>query len=167
MLTALRPDPKAPDEGLIADWTFDERTDGAYANVAGQGLAAKVMGTVDHVEGKDGKYVRLARKGWLEVAPDERLDASAALTLDAWVRPIQPGILVTRQVVWQWGMIVRVDLNSVMVTPSARPAAHCRLRLSFLKKAGRTSWWRLVPAARGKCTRTASSSASGRPCRRR
>jgi hypothetical protein len=105
---------KPNDEGLIADWTFDELKDGAYANVAGQGLAAKVMGTVEHVQDKDGKYVRLARKGWLEVAPDSRLDASAALTLEAWVRPTQPGILVTRQVVWQWGMIVRLDQNAVV-----------------------------------------------------
>ncbi len=105
---------KPNDEGLIADWTFDERKDGAYANVAGQGLAAKVMGEVEHREDKDGRYVRLARKGWLEVAPDPRLDASAALTLEVWVRPTEPGILVFRQVVWQWGMIVRLDQNVVV-----------------------------------------------------
>ena len=105
---------KPKDEGLIADWTFDELKDGAYANVAGQGLAAKVMGKVEHVEDKDGKFVRLARKGWLEVAPDSRLDASAALTLEAWVRPTGPGILIVRQVVWMWGLVLRVDPNSLM-----------------------------------------------------
>jgi len=83
-------------------------------NVAGQGLAARVMGEVEHVEDKGGKYVRLARKGWLEVAPDARLDASAALTIEAWVRPAEPGILVFRQHVWQWGMMVRLDQNAVL-----------------------------------------------------
>jgi len=49
---------KPKDEGLIADWTFDELKDGAYANVAGQGLAAKVVGEVEHVEDKDGMCSR-------------------------------------------------------------------------------------------------------------
>ncbi len=133
---------KPKDEGLIADWTFDELKDGAYANAAGQGLAAKVIGTVEHVQDKDGKYVRLARKGWLEVAPDPRLDASAALTLEAWVRPTQPGILVIRQVVWQWGMIVRLDPNSLMADAFRTAGYTLQARFTFPKD----GWTHLVVA---------------------
>lgn len=105
---------KSRDDGLIADWTFDERKGDEYANVAGRGLAARVVGQVDHVREKDRTFVRLARKGWLEVAADSRLDACDAVTIEAWVRPTEPGILVIRQVVWMWGMILKVDPDGVM-----------------------------------------------------
>jgi hypothetical protein len=97
---------------------------------------------VEHVEDQDSKYVRLARKGWLEVAPDARLDASAALTIEAWVRPTQPGILVTRQVVWMWGMIVRVDLNSVMTDAFRTAGGALQAPFTFPKD----SWTHLVVA---------------------
>ncbi|HUU95523.1 MAG TPA: LamG-like jellyroll fold domain-containing protein [Phycisphaerae bacterium] len=106
---------KLNDEGLIADWTFDELKAGAFANVAGEGLAARVVGEVQHVDDKDGKYVRLARKGWLEVGQDARLDASAALTVEAWVRPKGSGHLIQRQVVWMWGVVVWVDPDAISV----------------------------------------------------
>ncbi len=133
---------KPDDEGLIADWTFDKLKDGAYANVAGTGLAARVMGEVEHIEDKDGRYVRLARKGWLEVAPDPRLDASAALTLEAWVRPTQPGILVVRQMVWMWGMIVRIDPNAVVADAFRTTGMHLQAPFNFPKDA----WTHLVVA---------------------
>ena len=136
---------KPKGEGLIADWTFDELKDGAYANVAGQGLAAKVMGEVEHVEDKDGKYVRLARKGWLEVAPDSRLDASAALTIEAWVRPAGPGILIVRQQVWMWGMILRIDPNSVMADAFRTTGSTLQAPFTFPKD----SWTHLVVAFGG------------------
>lgn len=133
---------KPKDEGLIADWTFDDLKDGAYANVAGQGLEARVVCEVEHVEDKDGRYVRLARKGWLEVAPDSRLDASAALTLEWWVRPTGPGILIVRQVVWQWGMIVRVDPNAVMADAFRTDGGTLQAPFDFPKE----GWTHLVVA---------------------
>ena len=102
---------KAP--GLVADWTFDALEDGAYANAAGEGLAAKVVGEVQHADDKDARYVRLTRKGWLQVAPDPRLDASSACTYEAWVRPTGSGYLLFRQVVWMWGFVVWLDLDGI------------------------------------------------------
>ena len=106
----------APDAGLVADWTFDERKGGAYANLAGEGLAAKVVeGEVQHVSDKDGKYVRLVGKGHIEVARDKRLDISTALSLEAWIRPRSDGALIVRQPVWMWGFYFGVHGGGLMI----------------------------------------------------
>ncbi|HUW31440.1 MAG TPA: LamG-like jellyroll fold domain-containing protein, partial [Planctomycetota bacterium] len=105
-------------------------------------------GEVEHVEDKDGKYVRLARKGWLEVAPDSRLDASAALTIEVWVRPTEPGILVVRQQVWMWGMILRVDPNSLVVDAFRTAGGPLRAEFTFPKD----GWTHLVVAFGGSGT---------------
>ena len=106
------------DPALVADWTFDELKDG-YPNVIAQGLAAKVAGEVPRVEDKDGKFLRFDGKGYLEVAPDTRLDFSKACSLEAWIRPKQAaGTIVCRQAVWSWGF--RLGLSGGLVLDALR-----------------------------------------------
>ena len=96
--------------GLTGDWTFDQPAGDSYPNVAGDGLAAKVIGDVQHVE-EGGirfvrRFVRLNGKGRLDVAPDPRLNVSTAFTIEAWVRPAtakKEGCIVSRERVWGWG----------------------------------------------------------------
>ena len=99
-------------DGLVGDWTFDELKNGAYANASGTGLDAKAFEQVEHVDDKDGKYVRLNGKGYLEVAPDPRLDFSKAGTLEAWVRP-KGGCIIGKQIVWMWGFVLWAEQDGL------------------------------------------------------
>ena len=51
------------------------------------------MGQAESVDGPRGKVLQLDGQGYLEVAPDPRLDLTSAVTLEAWVRPgtLPPG----------------------------------------------------------------------------
>jgi len=75
-------------EGLVADWTFDEIRGGVFPNKAGEGLAGKIMGDVQHITDPDVAYIRLGKRGaFVQVAPDPRLNFSKSCTLEAWIRP--------------------------------------------------------------------------------
>ena len=100
---------------LVGDWTFDKAEDGAYENVAADGLAAKVVGGVQHVADGDGGFIRLDGNGYLEVAPDPRLDISRACTIEAWIRPKNEGAIVSRQIVWMWGFSFRTDTGGLLL----------------------------------------------------
>jgi len=79
-------------EGLVGDWTFDELVDGAFPNLAGKGLTGKIVGRVARGKERGGGFITLdEEKGYVEVAPDSRLDFSQTCTLEAWVRPFLPG----------------------------------------------------------------------------
>jgi len=79
---------KLTDRKLIADWTFDKVADGAFANQAGDGLTAKIVGDVKHLKHPGGGFIRLTPKwGSVVVAHDKRLILSHACTLEAWIRP--------------------------------------------------------------------------------
>jgi len=106
---------EAQDKDLVGDWTFDRRENGAYPNVAGDGLAAKVTGQVEHVEEEGGGYVRLTGKGYLRVATEPRLDISKALTMEAWIRPQEGGGLFARQRTWMWGFCFRAYRRGMML----------------------------------------------------
>ncbi|NQT20177.1 MAG: PKD domain-containing protein [Planctomycetes bacterium] len=105
------------DEDLVAEWTFDQLKNGAYPNVAGagKGLVAKVVGEAQHVDEAGGGYVKLNGKGYLEVASDDRLDISKALTMECWIRSNGGGTLLTRQRVWMWGFYFGAQGNAIML----------------------------------------------------
>ena len=86
-LAQQRPGDAFKDAALVGDWTFGGAKDGAFANAAGPGLAAKIVGDVKTVEADGIKAVRLSGRGCLEVANDPRLNLGDACTLDAWIRP--------------------------------------------------------------------------------
>ncbi len=101
-------------EGLVGDWTFDAPpVDGAFPNVAGKGLVAKLKSTRDpknipaHVREGDRGFVRIGDRGYLQVAPDPRLDMTQQCTIEAWIRNAN-GILVNRQQIWMWGFTFKV-----------------------------------------------------------
>ena len=80
---ALRKDP-----ALVGFWTFEDRSGDAFAaagGAGGAGLAAKIVGEVEVVEAPGGKALRLAGKGFLEVADSPALRLANACTLAAWV----------------------------------------------------------------------------------
>ncbi len=73
---------------LIAEWVFDAPTPGGFANRAGTLLPARIVGeaaVVDAVGG--GRALRLTGAGYLEVAPDEKLNLTTECTLEAWICP--------------------------------------------------------------------------------
>ena len=55
-------------------------------NAVGDHLAAKIVGQAEVVDGPTGKVLQLSGAGYLEVAPDPRLDLDRAGTLEAWLR---------------------------------------------------------------------------------
>ena len=101
-------------KGLVGDWTFDDPLkEGAFPNVAGEGLAAKLnrfdpqKGPAPIREGDRG-FVRLDSQAYLEVAPDPRLDMTRHCTVEAWIRNAN-GMLVCKQVAWMWGFTFSVN----------------------------------------------------------
>ncbi len=84
-----KPGPLDQDPALIGDWRLDERRGGVVPNARGDFLPAQVVGELQPVDGPDGKVLQFAGKGYLEVAPDPRLNLTSDLTLEAWLRPDQ------------------------------------------------------------------------------
>ncbi|NQT21001.1 MAG: PKD domain-containing protein [Planctomycetes bacterium] len=130
-------------DGLVADWTFDGPRNDAYPNLAGEGLAAKVVGEVQQVNDKDGGYVRLNGNGYLDVAPDTRLDVSTACTLEVWVRPVNKhnGCIVSKEIVWSWGFWFGLQWDTVFLD-TLRGADHGWL--SARSDFSSTTWTHLV-----------------------
>jgi len=112
---AARKGLEVKDAHLVGDWTFDRPKDGAYPNIAGEGLDAKIIGQVEHIQDAPGGYVRLTGKGYLNVASDKRLDISKALTMEAWIRPKEGGCLFARQRVWMWGFCLQARRDWLML----------------------------------------------------
>ena len=85
---ALRNDP-----GLVADWNFEQREDGAFVSKVGQSLRAKVVGQVERTDAPMGSAIRLDGSGYLEVAASPALNLTDACTLEAWICPrdLPPG----------------------------------------------------------------------------
>ncbi len=101
-------------KGLVGDWTFDDPPgDGAFPNVVGEGLAAKLI-RIDpreapaHIREGDRGFVRLDSQSYLEVAPDPRLNMTRHCTVEAWIRNAN-GMLVNKQVAWMWGFTFSVS----------------------------------------------------------
>ena len=99
---------------LVGDWTFDAPpVDGAFPNMAGNGLAAKLKSIRDpkdipaQIREGDRGFVRIGDQGYLEVAPDPRLDMTQHCTIEAWVRNAT-GRIVNREQVWMWGFSFQV-----------------------------------------------------------
>ena len=89
-IAALAKSPAAApprDPALVGDWTFGDPKDGAFANAALPELPAKIVGDVKMLDEPDGKCVRLAGRGYLEVAHHPTLDLTRACTLEAWIAP--------------------------------------------------------------------------------
>lgn len=106
---------EAKDADLVADWTFDRREGKAYPNLAADGLAANVSGTVEHVDDGEGGYIRLTGKGYLKVNPDPRLEISKDLTLEAWIRTKEGGHLFARTRVWSWGFSFSIKQQQMIL----------------------------------------------------
>lgn len=97
-LARRQPGPLERDPALVADWKFDQsRQDNlkqtVFPNALGEHLPARAIGEVHLAEGPQGKVLRLAGKGYLEVAHDPRLNLVQNATLEAWIRPaaLRPG----------------------------------------------------------------------------
>jgi len=105
--------------GLVGDWTFDDPPkDGAFPNVAGEGLAAKLnhfdpKKSPEHIREGDRGFVRLDGQGYLEVAPDPRLDMTKHCTVEAWIRNAN-GMIVCKQMVWMWGFMFSVNPHGLL-----------------------------------------------------
>ncbi len=104
-----------PDPTVAAEWTFDGFRDGAFPCRAGTGLVARVVGVVEPVTGPDGGHARFGGQGCLEVAPDRRLDFSAAGTLEVWVRPQSGGAFLIQEAVWSYGYWFGVDDGQILL----------------------------------------------------
>ena len=90
-LAQRKDDKLAGDAALLGDWRFDNLKDGTFANAAGEDLPAKVAGQVEVVDAPGGKAIRLAGKGWVEVADCPKLRLARACTLAAWVAQDESG----------------------------------------------------------------------------
>lgn len=75
------------DPALVAEWRFDRADGEAFPATAGAPLAARIVGKVERVDTPRGPAVRLRGEGYLEVAPDARLDLTRACTLETLVAP--------------------------------------------------------------------------------
>jgi hypothetical protein len=110
--------------GLVGDWPFDDPPkDGAFPNLAGPGLAAQLhhfnpQKRPEQLREGDRGFVRLDGQGYLEVAPDPRLDMTKHCTIEAWVRNAN-GMIACKQAVWMWGFVFMVH-PSGLVTDALR-----------------------------------------------
>jgi hypothetical protein len=84
-LAAGRDATRRGDPSLIGDWRLDQRRNNAFANLAVDGLVAKVVGEVKTVEGPE-SATEFSGKGYLEVADDPRLQLNKGCTMAAWLR---------------------------------------------------------------------------------
>jgi hypothetical protein len=71
----------------VGDWLPGERVAKQVPNRCGPHLSAKVVGDVPIVDSQYGSVAEFNGHGYLEVAHDERLNVTQALSLDAWIRP--------------------------------------------------------------------------------
>jgi alpha-L-fucosidase 2 len=91
-LAAARPGILVRVPGLVGQWVFDNSSGGVFPNRSGTGLAARMVGSVETVEAGGVRAARMGA-GYLQVDADPRLNATRAITLEAWVRPgvLPPG----------------------------------------------------------------------------
>ena len=75
------------DPALIGDWRLDRQPSGVVPNARGDALPATVVGELQAADGPNGKVLQFTGKGYLEVAPDPRLNLTSDLTLEAWLQP--------------------------------------------------------------------------------
>jgi len=74
-------------DGLVGDFSFENSREGVFRNRVDKELTAKVVGSVESVEYKGRRCIRLAGDGYLEVAHHPRLNLTQACTLEAWIAP--------------------------------------------------------------------------------
>jgi hypothetical protein len=99
-------------KGLVGDWTFDELVEGVFPNLSGKGLSGKIVGRVARGKERGNGFITLdEEKGYVEVAPDPRLDISQTCTLEAWIRPFLPGGAIMDKSVGGavWGFRMDID----------------------------------------------------------
>jgi len=87
LLAGGRPGPLDADPDLAGDWRFDAPKDGAFANAAGDGPPARIVGNASPVDSPHGKALRLDGTGYLEIPNSPRLNFSVACTLAVWICP--------------------------------------------------------------------------------
>jgi hypothetical protein len=75
------------DRYLVGDWMPGNREADLVSNRRGPYLPAKIVGEVPRIDSPYGKVAHFTGHGFLEVAHDQRLNVTEALTLDAWIRP--------------------------------------------------------------------------------
>ncbi len=80
--TALDNDP-----ALLGDWWLGRRSGQWVPNAAGEFLRARVVGEASIVTSSPGQVLQLDGLGYLEIAPDARLDFTSEVTLEAWICP--------------------------------------------------------------------------------
>ena len=77
------------DEGLVAEWRFDEGSGNVVKDSSGNGNDGVIHGATWTV-GKVGSALRFDGKDdYVEVADDSSLDITDAITIEAWVKPYQ------------------------------------------------------------------------------
>jgi hypothetical protein len=74
------------DPDLIGDWKLGQCENNVVPNSVGNGLEARLVGEASVSDGPKGKVLQLRGAGYLEVAPDPRLNLQRACTLEAWLR---------------------------------------------------------------------------------
>ncbi len=77
------------DPGLIGEWDFETKQGDAFPSKATPELRARAVGETAAATAPDGKAVRLTGAGYLEIAPQRRLDLTEACTLEAWICPAE------------------------------------------------------------------------------
>ncbi|MCC7492842.1 MAG: hypothetical protein IT204_10860 [Fimbriimonadaceae bacterium] len=81
-VATLASSPTTAAPGASGWWDLTQCRDGVVANRAGDGLAARVVGNLPATP----EGLRFDGPGYLEVAPDARLNLTDAVTLEAWLR---------------------------------------------------------------------------------
>lgn len=83
-------EPCAASAECVADWTFDQERDGAFASTGRRPFPAKIVGEIKTADSRDGKAIDikmngLVATGWIEVAFDPAFDLREAFSLEAWI----------------------------------------------------------------------------------
>ena len=89
LVSVVVPEARAGGDGLVGYWRFDEVSGAVTHDASGQGHHARLVGSVRRVAGRVGRGVSIGgEKGSGVVVPDDDdLNPTAAITVEAWVKP--------------------------------------------------------------------------------
>ena len=89
LLSVGAPEARAGGDGLVGYWRFEEAAGDVVCDASGRGHDARLVGSVRRMAGRVGRGVYIGgEKGSGVVVPDaDELNPTAAITVEAWVKP--------------------------------------------------------------------------------